>query len=129
VVYQPSERIIPTSPRVRIIDKEDQFYRQCAEAFDAALSGPDGALVAMAGERLHPPGWTEISAVCTDEAWRGHGFASRLVRALVASIRARGETAFLHALADNTTAIGLYELLGFRLRRGTVFSAARVPMD
>src|SRR5437588_2041096 len=26
----------------------------------------NGALVAMAGERLHPPGFTEISAVCTD---------------------------------------------------------------
>jgi ribosomal protein S18 acetylase RimI-like enzyme len=87
-----------------------------------------GALVAMAGERLHPPGWTEISAVCTDDAWRGLGFASRLVRALVAGIRARGETAFLHAVADNP-AIGLYEALGFRLRRGTVFSAARAPAD
>jgi ribosomal protein S18 acetylase RimI-like enzyme len=85
-----------------------------------------GTLVAMAGERLHPPGWTEISAVCTDDAWRGLGFASRLVRALVEGIRARGETAFLHALADNP-AIGLYEALGFRLRRGTVFSAARAP--
>ncbi len=30
-----------------------------------------GALVAMAGERLHPPGWTEISGVCTDESVRG----------------------------------------------------------
>jgi ribosomal protein S18 acetylase RimI-like enzyme len=87
-----------------------------------------GALVAMAGERLHPPGWTEISAVCTDEAWRGFGFASRLVRTLAAGIRARGETAFLHAVADNP-AIGLYEALGFRLRRGTVFLAARVPAD
>jgi len=87
----------------------------------------DGALVAMAGERLHPPGWTEISAVCTDERWRGRGFAGRLVRALVAGIRARGETAFLHALADNADAIRLYEALGFRLRRTTVFSAARAP--
>jgi ribosomal protein S18 acetylase RimI-like enzyme len=87
-----------------------------------------GALVAMAGERLHPPGWTEISAVCTDDAWRGLGFASRLMRALVTGIRARGETAFLHAVADNP-AIGLYETLGFRLRRGTVFSAVRVPTD
>jgi hypothetical protein len=26
----------------------------------------DGRLVAMAGERLHPQGWTEISAVCID---------------------------------------------------------------
>ena len=37
----------------------------------------DGALVAMAGERLHPPGWTEISAICTDEAFRGQGLATR----------------------------------------------------
>jgi hypothetical protein len=27
-----------------------------------------GALVAMAGERIRPPGWSEISAVCTDPA-------------------------------------------------------------
>ena len=87
-----------------------------------------GALVAMAGERLHPPGWTEISAVCTDDAWRGLGFASRLVRALVAGIRARGERAFLHAVVDNP-AIDLYEAMGFRLRRGVVFSAARAPAD
>jgi ribosomal protein S18 acetylase RimI-like enzyme len=86
-----------------------------------------GVLVAMAGERLHPPGWTEISAVCTDEAWRANGFATRLVRALVTGIRARGETPFLHAIASNTRAIRLYEALGFRLRRATVFSAARVP--
>jgi len=87
----------------------------------------DGALVAMAGERLHPPGWTEISAVCTDAAWRGHGLASRLVLAVVAEIRARGETPFLNALATNVNAIRLYEELGFRLRKSTVFSAARVP--
>ncbi|MEU4215657.1 GNAT family N-acetyltransferase [Actinoplanes sp. NPDC026623] len=54
-----------------------------------------GALVAMADERLHPPGWTEISAVCTDPAHRGQGLATRLVRA-VAGIRARGEIPFLH---------------------------------
>jgi ribosomal protein S18 acetylase RimI-like enzyme len=87
----------------------------------------DGALVAMAGERLHPPGWTEISAVCTDPAWRGRGLASRLVLAVTAEIRARGETPFLNALATNVNAIRLYEELGFRLRKSTVFSAARVP--
>jgi ribosomal protein S18 acetylase RimI-like enzyme len=85
-----------------------------------------GALVAMAGERLHPPGWTEISAVCTDAAVRGRGLASRLVRALVHGIRERGEQPFLHAAADNP-AIGLYESLGFRLRRSVTFAAARVP--
>ena len=85
-----------------------------------------GTLVAMAGERLHPEGWTEISAVCTDEAWRGQGLGSRLIRAVGAGIRARGEIPFLHAVATNP-AIALYEQLGFRLRRPTVFSAARVP--
>jgi len=85
------------------------------------------ALVAMAGERLHPPGWTEISAVCTDPAWRGEGLATRLIRAVAAGIRSRGEVPFLHAVASNVTAIRLYEQLGFRHRAATRFTAARVP--
>jgi ribosomal protein S18 acetylase RimI-like enzyme len=85
------------------------------------------ALVAMAGERLHPPGWTEISAVCTDPACRGRGLATRLTLAVAAGIRARGETPFLHAVASNVTAIRLYESLGFRLRRPVLFSVVRVP--
>jgi ribosomal protein S18 acetylase RimI-like enzyme len=89
----------------------------------------DGALVAMAGERLHPPGWTEISAICTDQAFRGQGLATRLVHAVAAGIRERGETPFLHAAADNTNAIRLYESLGFRLRRSATFLAARVPAE
>jgi ribosomal protein S18 acetylase RimI-like enzyme len=86
-----------------------------------------GRLVAMAGERLKPPGWTEISAVCTDDAWRGHGFASRLIRMLVAGIRARGDTAFLHAVATNSGAIRLYEAMGFQLRQATIFRAMETP--
>jgi ribosomal protein S18 acetylase RimI-like enzyme len=86
-----------------------------------------GVLVAMAGERLHPPGWTEISAVCTDAAYRGQGLATRLVHAVAAIIRGRGERSFLHASADNTNAIRLYEQLGFRLRRRVTFCALRVP--
>ncbi|WP_406109048.1 GNAT family N-acetyltransferase [Streptomyces sp. NBC_01003] len=86
-----------------------------------------GALVAMAGERLHPPGWTEISAVCTDPDHRGQGLAARLVLAVAAGIKDRGETPFLHTSAGNTNAIRLYESLGFRLRRTTKFMTARVP--
>ncbi|MFJ3640523.1 GNAT family N-acetyltransferase [Streptomyces sp. NPDC090108] len=87
----------------------------------------DGALIAMAGERLRPPGWTEISAVCTDPAFRGEGLASRLILAVAHGIRERGDTPFLHTGADNAGAIRLYESLGFRLRRRTTFLAARVP--
>ncbi|MEV1047816.1 GNAT family N-acetyltransferase [Streptomyces sp. NPDC049916] len=87
----------------------------------------NGALVAMAGERLHPPGWTEISGVCTDESVRGQGLASRLVLAVAHGIRERGETPFLHAAGSNTGAIRLYESLGFRLRRRTQFLSALPP--
>jgi ribosomal protein S18 acetylase RimI-like enzyme len=87
----------------------------------------DGRLVAMAGERLQPPGWVEISAVCTDPAYRGQGLASRLVRAVAHGIRERGLTPFLHAAATNTNAIRLYESLGFVLRRRTTFILVRVP--
>jgi ribosomal protein S18 acetylase RimI-like enzyme len=85
----------------------------------------DGELVAMAGERMRPPGWTEISAVCTDPAWRGHGFASRLTRAVAAGIVARGDTPFLHAIATNITAIRLYKELGFTHRRDIQFPLLR----
>jgi ribosomal protein S18 acetylase RimI-like enzyme len=82
----------------------------------------EGALVAMAGERLRVPGRTEISAVCTDPAWQGHGFAARLIRAVGAGIRARGEQPFLHSTASNTGAIRLYARLGFAVSREVVFT-------
>ena len=84
-----------------------------------------GALVAMAGERMRPPGWTEISAVCTDPAHRGQGLAVRLVRAVAVGIRARGDLPFLHAAADNHAGIRLYERLGFTHRRAIRFAALR----
>ena len=87
----------------------------------------DGALVAMAGERLRPPGWAEISAVCTDPAFRGKGLAARLTLAVAAAITARGEQPFLHAASDNVAALKLYESLGFRLRRPATFVVARAP--
>lgn len=87
----------------------------------------DGVLVAMAGERIRPPGYAEISAVCTDEAWRGHGFGTRLTLAVAAAIRARGDVPFLHAVATNATAIRLYEQLGFAHRRPVMFKTAHCP--
>ena len=77
----------------------------------------DGGLVAMAGERFHPEGWTEISAVCTKPDHRGQGLASQLMGALIAGIQQRSERVFLHVLSTNTAAIRLYEELGFRVRQ------------
>ncbi|MFJ8105797.1 GNAT family N-acetyltransferase [Streptomyces sp. NPDC096132] len=84
-------------------------------------------LIALAGERLRLDGWTEISAVCTDPGHRGKGLATRLIRAVGHGIRERGDIPFLHAAADNTPAIRLYESLGFRLRRRSTIVSVRTP--
>lgn len=75
-----------------------------------------GRLVAMAGERMRQPGFTEVSGVCTHPSCRGQGLARRLSALVAAHIRARGEQPYLHVWADNTAAIALYESLGFRVR-------------
>jgi ribosomal protein S18 acetylase RimI-like enzyme len=82
-----------------------------------------GRLIAMAGERFHLPGWTEISAVCTDPAFRGQGLGARLTLAVAAGILGRGELPFLHAAAINDNAIRLYERLGFEVDHEVVFAS------
>ncbi|MGA4837682.1 GNAT family N-acetyltransferase [Streptomyces sp. G45] len=86
-----------------------------------------GRLVAMAGERLRPPGWTEVSAVCTAPEARGQGHAARLVRALTDRVLARGERPFLHVAEANSAAIALYERLGFETRAPVTFRGFRTP--
>jgi ribosomal protein S18 acetylase RimI-like enzyme len=87
----------------------------------------NGTLVAMAGERLRPPGWTEISAVCTAPEARGRGHAARLVSALVARVVSRNELPFLHVAETNTGAIALYKRLGFETRKHVTFRGFRTP--
>jgi ribosomal protein S18 acetylase RimI-like enzyme len=80
----------------------------------------NGRLVAMAGQRLQAPGFTEVSAVCTHPDHRGRGYGSFLLLTVAERIRERGETPFLHAYVDNVNAIRLYEMLGFTVRAEVV---------
>jgi predicted GNAT family acetyltransferase len=75
-----------------------------------------GKLVAMAGERLKVPGYTEVSAVCTHPEHTGHGYARTLMTEVMRRIRDRGETPFLHVREDNVRAIELYQRIGFQRR-------------
>ncbi|AFR46981.1 GNAT family N-acetyltransferase [Gordonia sp. KTR9] len=84
-------------------------------------------LIAMGGERLSLPGYTEISAVCTAPEFRGLGLASRLVLDLAHRIRNRGDTPILHADARNVGAIRLYQQLGFVVRREVLFQVFTAP--
>lgn len=84
-------------------------------------------LVAMAGERHHPPGWSEISAVCTHPSVRGRGLAAALTMHVGRTILERGEQPFLHVAVNNHNARRVYERLGFSTRVMTEFAGVRTP--
>jgi predicted GNAT family acetyltransferase len=76
----------------------------------------NGRLVAMAGERMRLPGYTELSGVCSHPDVRGKGLGRLLSLFVARRIFAKGDRPFLHAYAGNTTAIALYRSIGFELR-------------
>ena len=77
----------------------------------------ENRLAAMAGYRVAPPGYREISAVCTHPDFRGRGYAHYLTATVARNIRALGDTPYLTAFAENHRAIRVYEAAGFVLRR------------
>ncbi len=81
----------------------------------------DGRLAAMIGERLGDVGSREMSAICTHPDFAGQGHAGRLTAWLTRETLARGVRPFLHVSHDNPRAKGLYERLGYRLRRDIGF--------
>jgi predicted GNAT family acetyltransferase len=89
----------------------------------------DDQLVAMAGERIHLPGYTEVSAVATHPDHRGHGLAAALTRHVAAGIAGRDEVAFLHVVDTNVNAIRVYERLGFTTRVMVDFVILRTPAE
>jgi len=86
-----------------------------------------GALIAMAGERLQTPEFTEISAVCTHPSARGRGLAAALSHRVATGILARGQTPILHVARTNVGAQRVYERLGFAVRRELEFVAVETP--
>jgi ribosomal protein S18 acetylase RimI-like enzyme len=77
----------------------------------------NGKLIAMAGQRMHPDKFVEISAVCTHPDHLGKGYAGRLIESQVRQIKANQEIPFLHVTSDNYNAIRLYKKLGFEERK------------
>lgn len=76
----------------------------------------DGQLAAMCGQRMNPVPYLEVSAVCTHPDHRGKGYAKALMLRVMELILQQSFIPFLHVLAENSTAIGLYESIGFRTR-------------
>jgi len=74
-------------------------------------------LIAMAGQRLRPGPYTEISAVCTDPEFLGKGYASMLIKSQIKTILERQQIPFLHLFPENKRALAVYEKLGFSVRK------------
>ncbi len=87
----------------------------------------DGRLIAMAGERMRPAGFTEVSGVCTHPDHRGHGYAGALMRVATQRILERGEQAFLHVVATHAATIALYQTLGFSARTSITYTVLDGP--
>jgi predicted GNAT family acetyltransferase len=77
----------------------------------------DGQLVAMAGERMKPAHYTEMTAVCVHPSHRGRGYGQMLLSAVSRQIVSRGEIPFLHVFTSNHSAIALYRRQGMEIRR------------
>jgi len=129
---EPDPAIIPLgdadAPEMRALAELTQpgpFYARTHTLGDFVGIRENGRLIAMAGERLRVPGFTEISAVCTHPDARGRGLAARLMRVVAAKIAARGEELFLHVYPRNRAAIAVYEKLGFRQRADVQFTVFR----
>ncbi len=89
----------------------------------------DGRLIAMAGERMRPPGFAEISAVATHPDYRRQGLGDRMVRLVADAIEQRGDRPFLHCAHENETAMRLYASMGFVTRRDIDFTVVEASPE
>ena len=118
------ERIVPLAAsdapamlELATLTKPGPFAMRTHELGEFVGIKETGVLIAMAGERMKHPGFTEVSGVCTHPTARGRGLARVLSAHVARRIIERGETPYLHAYAANAAAIALYESLGFRISR------------
>ena len=115
-IVELSAADVPDMMALTAITKPGPFHKRTHDPGTYLGIRRDGKLVAMAGERLKIPGYTEVSAVCTHPDHTGHGYARILMAEVMHRILARGETPLLHVRQDNVRAIELYQRLGFNQR-------------
>jgi mycothiol synthase len=85
--------------------------------FDPAgflIAESEGAMAGFCWTKIHPNGLGEIYVIGVDPDHQGTGLGRALVLAGLGSLAAQGvSTAMLYVDAENTTAVGLYDALGF----------------
>ncbi len=129
-----TEQIIPLEPKdfpemttLAALTEPGPFRDQTASLGGFVGIRIDGRLAAMAGQRLAPTGFAEVSAVCTHPDFRGRGFAQALVAAVTRNIYAEGRIPFLTSFEANTGAIRIYRQVGYTLRRTFQLAVLKPP--
>ena len=107
---------IPQMIELTALTKPGPFNQRTIEFGNYIGIFEEERLVAMAGERLKFPGYTEVSAICTHPDYTGRRYSAALLSQATAGIVSEGQTPFLHVRNDNTRAIDLYEQAGYEIR-------------
>ena len=108
---------VPAMIELTELTKPGPFYARTHELGTFLGIRVDGQLVAMAGERMKPAHYTEMTAVCVHPSHRGRGYGRMLLSAVSRGIVSRGEIPFLHVFTSNHSAIALYRRQGMEIRR------------
>ncbi len=108
---------IPQMLELTALTKPGPFLQRTIEFGNYFGIFINGRLAAMAGQRMHPLPYMEVSAVCTHPDFRGKGYAKALMLHVMKIILDNSFIPFLHVLTSNTSAFKLYESIGYRTRK------------
>lgn len=117
-----NQQVFSHHPEAGGIDGADLALRMAQRWFDPdgllILDDPEGKAVGYCWTKRHSDEVGEIYMIGLVEAARGKGLAKPLTRAGLEYLSATGARhAILYAEMANTTAVGLYESMGFEIER------------
>ncbi|RZA03975.1 MAG: GNAT family N-acetyltransferase [Sphingobacteriaceae bacterium] len=132
---------VPRQIDADIIDLKEEHIPQMLELTQLTKPGPflnrtidfglfqglfeGDKLAAMAGQRMAPLPYVEVTAVCTHPEYTGKGYAKQLLISQCNQIINNGHIPFLHVRDDNHRAIKVYEKVGFTTRTDMHFYMLR----
>lgn len=112
-IHHLNESHIPEMLALTQLTKPGPFLSKTIDFGDYFGFFSNGKLVSMAGSRLSPSPYTEVSAVCTHPDFAGQGISRKVMPFVLQRIQQRGSIPFLHLYPENSPAFKLYSNLGF----------------